>query len=119
MVPRPVHTQCHWFILGATHTMTALGIYWPIFTPTTIPATLVHTKELLFNVLHHIPSNGMCDFKWWSCTLAIPNPSCSLNILHILPLDVWVDASTSLGVGLLVDSHWAVWRLLNGWHSDG
>jgi len=52
VTPWPVHTLCHRFILGATHlifsvthTTTSLGTYWPIFTPTTMPASLVHTKH--------------------------------------------------------------------------
>ena len=52
VTPWPVHTLCHRFILGATHLIfsvthstTSLGTYWPIFTPTTMPASLVHTKH--------------------------------------------------------------------------
>ena len=59
----------------------------------------------------------MNDLRWWSCILAIPNPSHSLIVLPTLDLDVWVDASTSLGIGILVDSHWATWKLVEGWNS--
>ena len=52
-------------------------------------------------------------------TLAIPNGSHSLRHLPILPVDVWVDASTSVGIDILVDSHWAAWLLVNWWDSEG
>lgn len=29
--------------------------------------------------------------------------------------NIWVDASTEWGIGLLWGSHWAAWRLLDGW----
>jgi hypothetical protein len=32
---------------------------------------------------------------------------------------IYVDASTSWGVGLLVDGRWQAWQLSDGWHSDG
>jgi len=33
--------------------------------------------------------------------------------------DIWVDASSSWGIGLLEGNHWAAWRLLSGWQSHG
>jgi len=50
--------------------------------------------------------------------LSLPDPCRSLGILPNLPFDVWVDASISVGVGILVNSRWAAWRLLDGWDSD-
>src|SRR5882724_7915371 len=69
--------------------------------------SLLLSKFPNVHILHHIPSNWM-HYLWWSCTLSIPNPSHSFKILPTLPLDVWVDAPISVGVSLLVDSHWVV-----------
>ncbi|KZP01988.1 hypothetical protein FIBSPDRAFT_771393, partial [Athelia psychrophila] len=32
---------------------------------------------------------------------------------------IWVDASTNWGIGIIVNGHWAAWKLLPGWKSDG
>jgi len=37
-------------------------------------------------------------------------------MLHIDP-DVWVNASTSWGIGIMVKGCWAAWKLLDGWRS--
>jgi len=34
-------------------------------------------------------------------------------------LNLWVDASTSWGIGLCSNVSWAAWHLLNGWNSAG
>jgi hypothetical protein len=34
-------------------------------------------------------------------------------------LDLWVDASTDFGIGILIGNHWAAWKLLPSWKSDG
>src|SRR5882672_9864308 len=40
VTPRPIHTQGHSSILGATSSTTYLGIYQPFITPTTHPRNL-------------------------------------------------------------------------------
>jgi hypothetical protein len=42
--------------------------------------------------------------------LLIPDPP---------PLSVFVDASTSFGIGFLADSRWLAWELLDGWRANG
>ena len=59
------------------------------------------------------------ELKWWSCTLAVPNPSPCLTPLPPLDLAIWVDASTSVGIGILVNGDWEAWSLMPGWNSDG
>ena len=34
-------------------------------------------------------------------------------------LEIYVDASTSWGIGLIVNGRWLAWRLAPGWKSDG
>ena len=38
--------------------------------------------------------------------------------LHCDP-DMWVDASMSWGIGLVVNSCWAAWQPLDGWKEAG
>jgi len=71
------------------------------------------------HVLHHVPTTIAKDLKWWSCTLSIPHGSRCLKPLPLLPLNIWVDTSISIGIGMLIDCHWAAWRLLEGWDSEG
>ena len=71
------------------------------------------------HVLHHIPSNVMHELKWWSCTLTVPNPSRSLTPLLPLDLYICVDASTSVGIGILINNQWEAWSLAPGWNSNG
>ncbi len=60
------------------------------------------------------------DLAWWKHKL-------SLDLLGIPiitpaePLDVslMVDASTSWGLGLVLDRKWLAWELIQGWKSDG
>lgn len=35
------------------------------------------------------------------------------------PLSIFVDASTSFGIGFLADSRWLAWELLDGWRANG
>ena len=71
------------------------------------------------HILHHIPTNVMHELKWWSCTLTVPNPTRSLTPLPALDLDIWVDASMSVRVGILIDNRWSAWYLTPGWNSNG
>jgi len=33
-------------------------------------------------------------------------------------LNFWMDVSSSWGIGLLCEGHWAAWKWLDGWESD-
>jgi len=61
---------------------------------------------------HHVACDARADLLWWKAILAEGHIMRSLlPRLHCDP-DVWVDASTSWGIGLVVNGHWAAWRLL-------
>ena len=55
------------------------------------------------------------DLTWWRSILSGQDISCSLLPCIPLDLDIWVDAATSYGVGLVVDGQWAAWQLVEGW----
>jgi hypothetical protein len=68
-----------------------------------------------------IPDSLLKDIEWWHTALSDPL-ACSMPIRHRPPpssCKIYVDASTSWGVGLLVDGRWQAWQLSDGWHSDG
>jgi hypothetical protein len=70
-------------------------------------------------VSHNLSSAARNDLDWWERTLSLQNVSRSLLVRSTLDSDIWVDASTDFGIGILVDGHWAAWKLLPGWKSDG
>ena len=69
---------------------------------------------------HRVSKVVSSDVDWWRmrlssgrCTLVIgelPAPS---------PFEIYVDASTSWGIGCVMDSKWLAWRLKPGWKTDG
>ena len=61
------------------------------------------------HILHHLPTSCLHQLSWWSMALAIPNPSYLLIKLPLVDLDIWVDASTSWGIGLYVGGQCATW----------
>jgi hypothetical protein len=69
-------------------------------------------------VQHHIPSSVQIDLIWWSQTLSLTSTSHSLLPRTHLMDEIWVDASTSWGIGLLINKSWAAWKLLPNWNMN-
>jgi hypothetical protein len=67
----------------------------------------------------YIPREVRRDVEWWKDTLANEKLSRSLLPRALADFDIWVDASTSWGIGLLVGDMWAAWKLADGWKSAG
>lgn len=62
-------------------------------------------------ITHTVPASIRNEIHWWSATLSqefvgstIATPPAPLNI------DIFVDASTSWGIGVLINGKWAAWR---------
>lgn len=55
------------------------------------------------------------DLNWWHDTLSCTKFSRSLLPRKTIDLNIWVDASTSWGIGLWIHSHWSAWGLQPGW----
>nr|GAT50782.1 reverse transcriptase [Mycena chlorophos] len=68
---------------------------------------------------HEIKGQPLSDLQWWKDTLSLTGVSRSLLPRACSSRDIWVDASTDFGIGVLVDGWWGSWRLLPGWKSDG
>ena len=69
--------------------------------------------------LHHVPTSVKDSLAWWHRTLSIPNAERTLSPWTIIDLDIYVDASTSWGIVLMVGDRWAAWSLCKGWKVAG
>jgi hypothetical protein len=71
-------------------------------------------------VKHRIPADVAEDVSWWRNQLST-DPCISRIITPPSPLtsQIFVDASTSWGIGFYLDGHWLAWELLPGWKSEG
>ena len=72
--------------------------------------------------IHRFPPRSMIsDLKWWLDVLA-DKPTFVRPLHPIGPLQdlgIYVDASTSWGIGILIDHRWAAFHLLDGWKIPG
>ena len=67
-----------------------------------------------------IPATVQTDISWWQHTLSAPFCGHTLTVPPpATDLTIFVDASTSWGVGLVINNRWTAWYLLSGWKSDG
>ena len=107
-----------------------------------ILGTLVHCSLALPDGRSHLPSisrfaasfnflsssfvrrapnpSVITDIAWWRtqlsskfCGSAITKPP------DTSPIEFWVDASSSWGVGIVLDNEWDSWKLTPGWNTDG
>ena len=69
---------------------------------------------------HHLPANAAEDILWWQERLR--NKFVGMKIFHPPPpLDncAYVDASTSWGIGFVLDGRWLAWQFKEDWKSEG
>lgn len=68
---------------------------------------------------HHPPPSAMSDLKWWfNMLLSQPPPRCLSSQGMTQDLDLWVDASTDWGIGLVFGDRWDTWRVKEGWKGE-
>lgn len=66
------------------------------------------------------PPSVFTDLRWWHATLLVASASRLLIPRGpIQDLGIFVDASTSWGIGVLISGDWATFRLLDGWKIPG
>jgi hypothetical protein len=61
----------------------------------------------------------LSDLQWWAAALSHTSFSRSLWVRPLIDLDIWVDASTSWGVALVVGAEFQAWQLRPGWDVEG
>ena len=67
------------------------------------------------------PRDTPNDLKWWKETLA-PSPLPTIPILSPQPIHdfrAFSDASSSVGIGIIVGDRWRAWRFVGEWKKDG
>ena len=68
----------------------------------------------------HPPKHLIEDLAWWRKTLA--QPSISRKIpggRQITNVEGYSDASSTIGIGIILGGRWRAWRLIPGWNKDG
>lgn len=71
-------------------------------------------------VPRHPPSQTNEDLSWWTKTLS--SPSLSREIpggRHVTNVSGYSDASSTIGIGIVLGNKWRAWRLLPNWKSGG
>jgi hypothetical protein len=62
----------------------------------------------------------LIDVAYWQAELSAPFCGSALRDPPPLsPVEFWVDASTSYGVGVVFAGHWIAWQFRTGWKADG
>jgi hypothetical protein len=65
------------------------------------------------------PSGTEDDLAWWATTLSEPSLSRPIPaVCEIRDLHAYSDASSSIGIGIVIGDHWRAWRLLPGWKAQ-
>ena len=65
-------------------------------------------------------SSVLSDINWWKIQLT--SDFCGSTLSKpppISPIEFWVDASSSWGVGIVFDGEWCAWRFTARWNKDG
>ena len=80
-------------------------------------ASTFHGDEFLTK---YSPHSLITDLKWWLVKLTLPGVYRSLHPLDPLSdLGLYVDASTSWGIGIIIHGEWAAFQLSSSWKVEG
>lgn len=63
------------------------------------------------------PRSLQSDLLWWADQLSVPGAYRTLSPRVALTHSIWVDASTSWGIGIMIDGRWSAWRWAPDWKS--
>lgn len=73
------------------------------------------------NYVRHTVSRSLRDdMLWWDSKLS--ETFVGMHIIRPPPpldMEIFVDASTSWGVGMILEGRWLAWELKHGWESEG
>jgi hypothetical protein len=62
----------------------------------------------------------LADIGYWRSQLSLPFCGSFLRAPPaVLPVEFWVDASTSWGIGVVFKDAWQSWRFRPGWQAEG
>src|SRR5882724_6494460 len=61
--------------------------------------------------LRHALCSVFDSTRWWKSVLSTPGGSCSLVPHCAIDPGIWVNASSSWGIGLVMKEYWSAWHL--------
>jgi hypothetical protein len=69
---------------------------------------------------HHPVRHIHKDLDWWSDKLSLPFVGRTIPV-PVTPVDIsaFSDASSTVGIGIVIAGHWRAWSLLPGWQTLG
>ena len=71
-------------------------------------------------VPRHPPKSILEDLTWWTCILSLPSLAQDIpGGRQIADVRGFSNASSSVGVGIVIGGRWRAWCLLPGWKSGG
>ncbi|GJF00897.1 hypothetical protein PsYK624_172010 [Phanerochaete sordida] len=69
-------------------------------------------------VPHHAPSGTDDDLRWWLRVLSSTLTSPIRGPTPIVDVPAFSDASSGVGIAIVIHDRWRAWRLLPGWQAD-
>ena len=89
--------------------------------------TYLTKLESMLGIFHNSPLKPQClprhlnrDLLWWLCTLTKPTLSQEVpGAQVVVNVQVFLDASSSVGIGVVIRKRWQVWTLRPGWKGKG
>lgn len=68
--------------------------------------------------LRHSPRGLSSDLEWWERTLSRPMFARPIPIpVNLLDIGAFSDASSGVGIAIVVGNRWRAWRLITGWQT--
>ena len=69
---------------------------------------------------HHAPRHTNTDLSWWLHELSLPRVARPIpGPATVTDWSAFSDASSGVGIGVVIGSKWHAWRLVPGWKADG
>jgi hypothetical protein len=69
---------------------------------------------------HHAPRETAADLGWWFETLSSPNLTRAIpGPRQVTDCGAFSDASSRVGIGIVIQERWRAWRLIPGWNQEG
>jgi hypothetical protein len=69
---------------------------------------------------HHAPRHTTADLSWWLSALSSPRISRSIpGPALVTDRAAFSDASSGVGIGIVIGNQWRAWLLIPGWKADG